>query len=174
MTRIRRVDSYRNPYLAINQLRKKIAYGSNPVDGVKAVEPAAAFYNDLTEPEEDYEHLHNSNSGGGEKQTLKQTISQYELSQSGFTPPKRGLETVTLQLERYDQMRKDQEKLQQLEKELAQMIHFSLVTSTVHESKAVKIRIDKERVKQYVTERIHNSSKLPKEVGIDGSDIDFF
>jgi hypothetical protein len=125
---------------------------------VKSVEPASKHYNNLEDAAQDSEQTQHSRKSGE-----KQTVSQLEQNHRGITPPMKGLETVTLKLANYEQLRRDQEELHQLKNILNQMIDYS----------SSRIRINKEIVKQYVMLEAQNSN-LSHDMEEDGSDIDFY
>src|SRR5690554_4840146 len=101
MSRIRRVDSYRNPYLPMHKVSDMKAYGHQSTDSVNRVESVLPV-NDEQPQFNKYVKLEPSS----------------ESEQEHHHTLNRRFETVTLHLEKYEELRKSQEELKQLKEEL--------------------------------------------------------
>lgn len=180
MTRIRRVDSYKNPYLPISKLSHMNAYGSDPVDAINRVDPVPPMNNELTQVNkymdirEDGESNRaetRSDSSTGETQTVSELARNH-----GSLHSKKGFETVTMNLERYEQMRQDVERLKQLEEELSRMMKYVTTPPALEGTRGegeegYSIQINKKELKKFMNQRISENEDNKGQIRI--TNIDF-
>jgi hypothetical protein len=169
MTKIRRINSYKNPYLPISKLSHMNAYGADPVDAVHKVDPVPPMENELTQVNK-YMDIKDERESPKNKSTGDtQTVSELTRNQ-GSVHPKKNFETVTMNLGRYEQMRKDVERLKQLEEDLSRMIQYFPDPTSIEGAEGYRIQIKRDAVKEFTNKQI-SSADLHSDREIDITEI---
>lgn len=143
MSRIRRVNSYKSPYLPMHKLSDMKAYGHQSTDSVNKVESVPPVSDEQPQFNK-YVKLSSSKEAKQELNTLN-----------------RRFETVTLHLEKYEELRRSQEKLQQLEHELKQMIQFISIQVEDEASNIYGISVSKQIVQKLVQQKMRQGELSP-------------
>lgn len=177
MTRIRRNDSYKSPYLPISKMSHMNAYGTDPVDAVNRVEPVPPMHNELTQVNK-YMEIKEKLVPGKDKENSTtpdgktQTVSELAFTRGSLYPSKE-LEKVTLNLGQYEQMRQDVERLKKLEAELSRIIqYFPALTGSEAEGTAnYSIQINKEDLKTFMNQRIQRNPHHKGQINITHIDL---